>query len=65
MHLTLSKIENKSIGYLQDPVYKLSEVGQAIDKNDLSSASSVIGGSTNTEGVKMANAAFTKVAFPM
>nr|KJB06285.1 hypothetical protein B456_001G043000 [Gossypium raimondii] len=36
-------------GYLQDVVYKLSEIGQAIDNNDLSTASSVLGGSTDTD----------------
>lgn len=48
-------------GYLQDVVYKLSEIGQAIDNNDLSTASSVLGGSTDTEWVKNANVAFNKV----
>jgi hypothetical protein len=42
-------------------VYKLSKVGQAIDNNDLSTASSVLGGSTDTDWVKKANLAFTKV----
>lgn len=48
-------------GYLQELVYKLSKVGQAIDNNDLSAASSVLGGSTNADWVKKANKAFTKV----
>lgn len=48
-------------GYLQDLVYKLSKVGQAIDNNDLSTASSVLGGSTNIDWIKNANVAFTKV----
>ena len=48
-------------GYLQDIVYKLSKVGQFIDNNDLSAASSVLGGSTDTDWVKKANIAFTKV----
>ncbi|KAF2310635.1 hypothetical protein GH714_015842 [Hevea brasiliensis] len=34
---------NKETGYLQDLVYKLSKVGQAIENNDLSTASSVLG----------------------
>ncbi|KAG6740001.1 hypothetical protein POTOM_057635 [Populus tomentosa] len=50
----------KEKGYLQDLVYKLSKVGQAIDNNDLSAASSVLGGSTDTDWVKKANIAFTK-----
>lgn len=48
-------------GYLQDLVYKLSKVGQAIDNNDLSTANSVLGGSTDTDWVQKANVAFTKV----
>ncbi|KAG2718778.1 hypothetical protein I3843_03G228600 [Carya illinoinensis] len=53
---------NKETGYLQDLVYRLSKVGQAIDNNDLSIASSVLGGSTNTDWVKNANIAFTKLS---
>ncbi|MBA0674039.1 hypothetical protein Goari_015655 [Gossypium aridum] len=49
-------------GYLQDVVYKLSEIGQAIDNSDLSTASSVLGGSTDTEWVKNANVAFNKLS---
>lgn len=49
------------VGYLQELVYKLSKVGQAIDNNDLSAASSVLGGSTDADWVKKANKAFTKV----
>ncbi|KAF8036518.1 hypothetical protein BT93_C2290 [Corymbia citriodora subsp. variegata] len=48
-------------GYLQDLVYKLSEVGQAIDNNDLPAASSVLGGSTETEWLRKANLALTKL----
>ncbi|KAH8481609.1 hypothetical protein H0E87_029187 [Populus deltoides] len=53
---------NKEKGYLQDLVYKLSKVGQAIDNNDLSTASSVLGGSTDTDWFKKANIAFTKLS---
>ncbi|KAL9377163.1 hypothetical protein Peur_031283 [Populus x canadensis] len=53
---------NKEKGYLQDLVYKLSKVGQAIDNNDLSTASSVLGGSTDIDWVKKANIAFTKLS---
>ncbi|KAJ6363226.1 hypothetical protein OIU78_003413 [Salix suchowensis] len=53
---------NQEKGYLQDLVYKLSKVGQAIDKNDLSTAGSVLGGSTDTEWVQKANIAFTKLS---
>ncbi|XVF34635.1 hypothetical protein REPUB_Repub18cG0076000 [Reevesia pubescens] len=49
-------------GYLQDLVYKLSKIGQAIDNNDLSGASSVLGGSIDTEWVKKANVAFSKLS---
>ncbi|KAK8660891.1 hypothetical protein V6N13_051798 [Hibiscus sabdariffa] len=52
----------KEKGYLQDLVYKLSQIGQAIDKNDLSAASLVIGGSTDTEWVKNASIAFNKLS---
>ncbi|XP_039039135.1 thylakoid lumenal 16.5 kDa protein, chloroplastic-like isoform X2 [Hibiscus syriacus] len=53
---------SKEKGYLQDLVYKLSQIGQAIDNNDLSAASSVLGGSTDTEWVKNANVAFNKLS---
>ncbi|KNA13127.1 hypothetical protein SOVF_119550 [Spinacia oleracea] len=52
----------KEKGYLQDVVYKLSEVGQAIDSNDLKAASSVLGASTDTDWIKKANSAFTKLS---
>lgn len=42
-------------------MYKLSEVGQAIESNDLNAASSVLGASTDTEWIKNANSALTKV----
>ncbi|GFY99732.1 chloroplast thylakoid lumen protein [Actinidia rufa] len=48
------------ITYLQDLVYRLSKVGQAIENNDLSAASSVLGHSTDTYWVQKANLAFTK-----
>ncbi|KAL3024569.1 hypothetical protein AAZX31_04G130800 [Glycine max] len=47
-------------GYLQDLVYKLSAVGQALEKNDLSAAGSVLGGSTDADWVQRANIAFNK-----
>lgn len=50
-----------SSGYLQDLVYKLSRVGLAIEKSDLSAASSVLGPSTNVDWVQNVNKAFTKV----
>ncbi|RCV33697.1 hypothetical protein SETIT_7G102800v2, partial [Setaria italica] len=47
-------------GYLQDLIYKLSKVGQAIDKDDLPAASSVLGPSTDAQWVQNINAAFSK-----
>lgn len=48
-------------GYLQELVYKLSKVGQAIENNDLSAASSVLGPSTDADWVQNVKSAFTKV----
>lgn len=47
-------------GYLQDLIYKLSKVGQAIDKDDLPAASSFLGPSPDTQWVQNSNAAFSK-----
>uniref|UniRef100_A0A0E0AE32 Maintenance of Photosystem II under High light 2 C-terminal domain-containing protein n=1 Tax=Oryza glumipatula TaxID=40148 RepID=A0A0E0AE32_9ORYZ len=47
-------------GYLQDLIYKLSKVGQAIDKNDLPAASSVLGPNSDAQWVQNINVAFTK-----
>jgi hypothetical protein len=50
---------------LQDLIYKLSKVGQAIDKDDLPAASSVLGPTTDAQWVQNINAAFSKVfVFP-
>lgn len=49
-------------GYLQEVVYKLSKVGQAIDNNDFSTASSVLGSSSDADWVQNANLAFNKVS---
>ena len=43
-------------------MYKLSKVGQAIDNNDFSTASSVLGGSNDADWVRNANLAFNKVS---
>ncbi|XP_051152330.1 thylakoid lumenal 16.5 kDa protein, chloroplastic [Andrographis paniculata] len=48
---------------LQDLVYKLSKIGQAIEKNDLSTASSVLGSSSDAEWVKKVNAAMNKLSY--
>ncbi|KAK4481182.1 hypothetical protein RD792_012063 [Penstemon davidsonii] len=52
----------KEKAYLQDLVYKLSKVGQAIEKNDLSVASSVLGPSKDTEWVQKVNSALDKLS---
>ncbi|PNY10281.1 thylakoid lumenal 16.5 kDa protein [Trifolium pratense] len=52
----------KETGYLQDLVYKLSEVGQAIEKNDLTSAGSVLGKGKDTDWVQKANIALNKLS---
>ncbi|XP_022143243.1 thylakoid lumenal 16.5 kDa protein, chloroplastic [Momordica charantia] len=53
---------NKETAYLQEVVYKLSKVGQAIDNNDFSTASSVLGGSSDADWVRNANSAFNKLS---
>ncbi|CDY65568.1 BnaCnng47730D [Brassica napus] len=50
-------------GYLQDLVYKLSKVGQAIENNDLEAACLVLGKGIDTGWVKTVNLAFTKLFF--
>ncbi|KAF7103262.1 hypothetical protein CFC21_104268 [Triticum aestivum] len=47
-------------GYLQDLVYKLSKVGQAIDKDDLAAAGDVLGPAPDAPWVQNVNAAFSK-----
>ncbi|KAL8128731.1 hypothetical protein V2J09_017886 [Rumex salicifolius] len=49
-------------GYLQEVVYKLSEVGKAIEDNNLKAASSVLGPNTETEWIKKAFSAFNKIS---
>lgn len=56
------KSSNKETAYLQDIVYKLSKVGQAIDNNDLTTASSVLGTSTDTDWVQKAKTALIKLS---
>ncbi|KAG5564425.1 hypothetical protein RHGRI_000568 [Rhododendron griersonianum] len=53
---------NKEKAYLQDLVYKLSKVGQAIENNDLSAAISVLGQNTDADWVQKANLAFSKLS---
>ncbi|KAG9455775.1 hypothetical protein H6P81_000283 [Aristolochia fimbriata] len=52
----------KETGYLQDLVYKLSKVGQAIDSNDLSTAGSVLGSNSSADWIQNVNSAFTKLS---
>uniref|UniRef100_A0ACD5UIA5 Uncharacterized protein n=1 Tax=Avena sativa TaxID=4498 RepID=A0ACD5UIA5_AVESA len=47
-------------GYLQELVYKLSKVGQAIDKDDFTAAGDVLGPDTGAPWVQNVNAAFSK-----
>ncbi|CAN0838614.1 Thylakoid lumenal 16.5 kDa protein, chloroplastic [Linum grandiflorum] len=60
--LTSSKQET---GYLQEVVFKLSKAGQAIEKNDLPAATSVLGNNTDTDWVQKANLAFAKLSFDL
>ncbi|XP_050238570.1 thylakoid lumenal 16.5 kDa protein, chloroplastic [Mercurialis annua] len=53
---------NKEKAYLQDVVYKLSKVGQAIENNDLSAANSVLEGKIDTDWVQKANLALSKLS---
>lgn len=43
-------------------MYKLSEVGKAIENNDLPTAASVFGSGTDTDWVQKANIALNKVS---
>ncbi|XP_042418992.1 thylakoid lumenal 16.5 kDa protein, chloroplastic-like isoform X4 [Zingiber officinale] len=52
----------KEKGHLQEVIYKLSKVGQAIENNDLDAASSLLGPSTTVEWVQNVNAAFSKLS---
>ncbi|PQP98582.1 thylakoid lumenal 16.5 kDa protein chloroplastic [Prunus yedoensis var. nudiflora] len=52
----------KETGYLQELVYRLSKAGQAIESNDLPTASSVLGASTDTDWVQKANIALNKLS---
>ncbi|WOK93575.1 hypothetical protein Cni_G02275 [Canna indica] len=53
---------DKEKGYIQELIYKLSKVGQAIENNDLAAASSLLGPSTSADWVQNVNAAFTKLS---
>ncbi|KAF9614982.1 hypothetical protein IFM89_021412 [Coptis chinensis] len=48
--------------YLQELVYKLSKVGQALQENKLSIANSVLGPSTKADWIQKVNKAFSKLS---
>ncbi|KAK9071354.1 hypothetical protein SSX86_009922 [Deinandra increscens subsp. villosa] len=53
---------NKDKEYLQEVIYKLSKVGQAIEKNDLPSAGSILGQTPDVDWLKKANAALSQLS---
>lgn len=53
---------NKETGYLQELIYKLSKVGQAIENNDFSAAGAVLSRSSQAEWLQNVNAAFSKLS---
>ncbi|XP_071716241.1 thylakoid lumenal 16.5 kDa protein, chloroplastic [Rutidosis leptorrhynchoides] len=59
---TVLNSSNKDKEYLQDVIYKLSKVGQAIENNDLTSAGSVLGQTTDADWLKKANAALSQLS---
>ncbi|KAL4589784.1 hypothetical protein LXL04_002694 [Taraxacum kok-saghyz] len=59
---TVLNSSSKDREYLQDVIYKLSKVGQAIENNDLASAGSVLGQTPDADWVKMANAALSQLS---
>ncbi|KAH6803241.1 chloroplast thylakoid lumen protein [Perilla frutescens var. frutescens] len=52
----------KETALLQDAVYKLSKIGQALENNNLSEASSVLD-SSNTEWLQKVNSALDKLSY--
>ncbi|KMZ59249.1 Thylakoid lumenal 16.5 kDa protein [Zostera marina] len=52
----------KETEYLQEVVYKLDKVGQAIEKNDFTAANSILGQDSNAKWIKNINVAFTKLS---
>ncbi|KAL7134681.1 hypothetical protein ABFS83_11G042900 [Erythranthe nasuta] len=56
------KSSTKEAAYLQDLVYKLSKIGQAIEKNDLSTVSLVLSSGKDTEWIKKVNSALNKLS---
>ncbi|GKD91966.1 thylakoid lumenal 16.5 kDa protein, chloroplastic, partial [Tanacetum coccineum] len=59
---TVLNSSNKDKEYLQAVIYKLSKVGQAIENNDLPSAGSVLGQTTDADWLKKANAALSQLS---
>lgn len=60
--IVLKPLWSTNAGYLQELVFKLSKVGQAIENNDLSAASSVLGPNAKSDWVRNVNVALTKVS---
>lgn len=48
-------------GYLQELIYKLNRVGQAIENNDVTAAGSVLGRNMDADWLQNVNVAFAKV----
>ncbi|XP_076912135.1 thylakoid lumenal 16.5 kDa protein, chloroplastic-like [Bidens hawaiensis] len=59
---TVLNSANKDKEYLQDVIYTLSKVGQAIENNDLPSASSILGQTPDADWLKKANAALSQLS---
>ncbi|KAI3775445.1 hypothetical protein L1987_50021 [Smallanthus sonchifolius] len=59
---TVLNSSNKDKEYLQDVIYKLSKVGQAIENNDLPSAGSILGQTPDVDWLKKANAALSQLS---
>ncbi|KAC9488808.1 hypothetical protein R6Q59_021052 [Mikania micrantha] len=59
---TVLNSSNKDKEYLQDVIYKLSKVGQAIENNDLPSAGSILGQTPDVDWLKKGNAALSQLS---
>lgn len=59
---TVLNSSNKDKEYLQDVIYKLSKVGQAIENNDLPSAGLILGQTPDVDWLKRANVALSQLS---
>ncbi|KAL8189610.1 hypothetical protein R6Q57_029176 [Mikania cordata] len=59
---TVLNSSNKDKESLQDVIYKLSKVGQAIENNDLPSAGSILGQTPDVDWLKKGNAALSQLS---